>query len=102
MPYPFACIDCGTKALRTLQNGTCYWCGSTNLLREGEEMITLDDLEIIKTALEGDILRQKQSENVHHPAFKKWLIDTEKLHKKVANELITRKAKIKLLESMKF
>ncbi|WP_370222024.1 hypothetical protein [Cytobacillus sp.] len=65
-------------------------------------MITLDDLEIIKSALECDIIRQKQNEKADHPAFKKWLADTEKLHKKVSNEIITRKAKIKILEKMKF
>jgi hypothetical protein len=65
-------------------------------------MITLDDLEIIKSALEGDIIRQKQSENAEHPAFKKWLEDTIKLHKKVSNEIIARKAKIKILETYNF
>jgi hypothetical protein len=65
-------------------------------------LITLDELEIIKSALEGDIIRQKENKKADHPAFQKWLKDTEKLHKKVANELITRKAKIKFLESMKF
>jgi hypothetical protein len=45
--------------------------------------MNIRELEIMKSALEGDIIRQKNSPNAEQKEFKKWLIDTEKLLKKV-------------------
>lgn len=60
--------------------------------------MNISELEIIKAALEGDIIRQKEHENAELPQFKAWLSATEKVHKKVSNELITRKARERILE----
>jgi hypothetical protein len=64
--------------------------------------MNIKDLEIIKSALEGDIIRQKESEKAEHPAFISWLDDTEKLYKRVCNELIRQKAQVKILNQLKF
>jgi 2-keto-3-deoxy-galactonokinase len=63
--------------------------------------VTIRELEIIKAALEGDIIRQKDFERRDHPAFKEWLEDTEKLLKKVSNKLFTTKAKEQMIENMR-
>lgn len=61
----------------------------------------IHEMEIIKAALEGDIILQKKSEHADHPAFKEWLKDTEKLLKKVSIELMNRKAKQELFNKIK-
>jgi hypothetical protein len=61
-------------------------------------MLKIRELEILKSALEGDILRQKESEKMDHPAWKHWLEDSEKLLKKVSIKLIDMNAKQKILE----
>lgn len=55
-------------------------------------MVTDRELEIIKAALEGDIIRQKNHENKEHPAFKSWLEETEILLKKVNAKLYRNRA----------
>ncbi|PLR72240.1 hypothetical protein [Bacillus sp. UMB0728] len=45
--------------------------------------MTIRELEILKAALEGDIIRQKKSEKADHPEWKQWLQDSEKVLKKV-------------------
>lgn len=55
--------------------------------------MTIKELEIIKAALEGDIVRQRKSENAEHPAWKSWLEDSEKLLKKISKKLFEMKAK---------
>ncbi|MGD6876891.1 hypothetical protein [Bacillus infantis] len=45
--------------------------------------MTIRELEILKAALEGDIIRQKNSEKADHPEWKQWLQDSEKVLKKV-------------------
>lgn len=55
--------------------------------------MTIKELEIIKVALEGDIIQQKQSENRDHPDWKEWLADSERLLKKISVKLIEMKAK---------
>ncbi|MCM3109914.1 hypothetical protein [Lederbergia lenta] len=51
------------------------------------------ELEIIKAALEGDIIRQKNSDKATEPAFKAWLEDSEKVLRKVSKKIMTEKAK---------
>lgn len=58
--------------------------------------MSVKELEIIKAALEGDIIRQKESIHKDHPAFKEWLSDTEKLHKKVQRKLFDMKSRQQL------
>lgn len=72
------------------------------LLSKGRvKMYSLDELDIIKTALEGDIIRQKKEiEEIDDIRFQKWLFDTEELYKKVSNELFTRKAKKQMLRTL--
>ncbi len=55
------------------------------------------ELEIIKTALEGDIIRQKNSDKATEPAFKAWLEDSEKVLKKVNKKIMTEKTKERYL-----
>jgi hypothetical protein len=62
--------------------------------------MTIHELEIIKAALEGDIIQQKNNPNVDHPAFKEWLKDTEELLKKVSRKLYEMKAKQQLIEEL--
>ncbi|UOE58221.1 hypothetical protein [Cytobacillus oceanisediminis] len=64
--------------------------------------MNIRDLEIIKAALEGDIIRQKESENADHPAFQEWLKDTEKLLKRVSIQIIERKGRLKMLEQYRY
>lgn len=61
-------------------------------------MDTIRELEIIKTALEGDIIAQKNSDKLDHPAFRSWLEDSEKVLKKVSRKLYEMKARKKLLK----
>lgn len=63
--------------------------------------MTIRELEIMKAALEGDIIRQKECEKVNHPAFKAWLEETEKLLKKVTNKLSVEKAKRSMLDRVR-
>lgn len=51
------------------------------------------ELEILKSALEGDIGYQRNSPKKDEPAFKAWLEDSEKLLKKVSKKLFDEKAK---------
>jgi hypothetical protein len=59
------------------------------------------ELEILKAALEGDIIRQKEAENRDHPAWKHWLEDSEKLLKKVNKRLFDTKSRERLSEIAK-
>jgi len=61
-------------------------------------MDTIRELEIIKAALEGDIIAQKNNDKLDHPAFQSWLEDSEKVLKKVSRKLFEMKARKKLLE----
>jgi hypothetical protein len=63
--------------------------------------VTIRELEIIKAALEGDIIRQKEFDKRHHPAFKEWLNDSEKLLRKVSVKLFTAKAKQQMINQLK-
>lgn len=49
--------------------------------------MTIRELEILKAALEGDIIRQKESEKANHPEWRYWLRDSEKLLRKVNRRL---------------
>lgn len=60
------------------------------------------ELEILRAALEGDIINQKQSDKLDHPAFKEWLVDTEKLLRKVTMRLLNERAKKEYIEQSKF
>jgi tRNA nucleotidyltransferase/poly(A) polymerase len=60
--------------------------------------MNIRELEIIKAALEGDIIRQKQNDNADHPAFKQWLEDSEKLLKKVSRQMFEMKTRKKLFK----
>jgi hypothetical protein len=40
LTYPISCLDCGTTAKTTLFNGSCHWCGSFNLTKGVEEMLS--------------------------------------------------------------
>jgi hypothetical protein len=62
--------------------------------------MTIRELEIIKAALEVDIIYQKQSDKADHPALVEWLEDTEKLLRKVTSEISVRKAKQKLYKQI--
>lgn len=53
--------------------------------------MSIRELEIIKAALEGDIIRQKDSLSAALPEFKEWLKDSEKLLRKVTKEIWRRK-----------
>lgn len=55
--------------------------------------MTIRELEIMKAALEGDVIYQRDSINKDKPQFKEWLEDTEKLLKKVSRKLFDEKAK---------
>jgi uncharacterized lipoprotein YehR (DUF1307 family) len=59
--------------------------------------MTIRELEIMKAALEGDIIRQKESEKMDHPAWKHWLEDSEKLLKKVSMKIIEMKGKQEII-----
>lgn len=61
-------------------------------------MDTIRELEIIKAALEGDIIAQKNSEKLDNPAFQSWLEDSEKVLRKVSRKLFEMKARKKLLK----
>jgi hypothetical protein len=63
--------------------------------------VTIRELEIIKAALEGDIITQKDSIHKDHPAWKHWLEDSEKLLKKVSIKLFEMKSKEQLLSDLK-
>jgi hypothetical protein len=63
--------------------------------------MTIRELEILKAALEGDIIRQKEAENRDHPSWKNWLEDSEKLLKKVNKRLWDERAKQHLLNVAK-
>jgi hypothetical protein len=63
--------------------------------------MTIRELEILKAALEGDIIQQKKSEKINHPAWKHWLEDSEKLLKKVSRKLFDMRAKQELLNEYK-
>jgi len=62
-------------------------------------MLSIDELEIIKSALEGDILRQKKFLNElaeqggSDIRFEIWMIDSQKLLEKVTLKLMNMKAK---------
>jgi hypothetical protein len=76
----------------------------TNLYKiiKGENlMLTIRELEIIKAALEGDIIQQKDNIHKDHPAWKHWLDDSEKLLKKVSMKLAEQKAKEQLINNIK-
>lgn len=63
--------------------------------------MTIHELEIIKAALESDIIYQEKSEKANHPAFIEWLKDTEKLLKKVTIEISVRKGKEQLYKHIR-
>jgi hypothetical protein len=60
--------------------------------------MTIRELEIIKSALEGDIIRQKENEHKDHPAWKHWLEDSEKVLKKISKRLFEMKAKEQIFD----
>jgi hypothetical protein len=63
--------------------------------------VTIRELEILKAALEGDIIRQKDAENRDHPAWKHWFEDSEKLLKKVNKRLWDEKCKQLMINNLK-
>jgi hypothetical protein len=63
-------------------------------------MLTIRELEIIKAALEGDIIQQKENIHKDHPAWKHWLEDSEKLLKKVSMKLFEMKSRKQLLDEL--
>jgi hypothetical protein len=51
------------------------------------------ELEIMKAALEGDVIRQKKHiETIDNIEFQKWLVDTEQLLKTISLMLFERKS----------
>lgn len=60
--------------------------------------MTARELEILKAALQGDIIRQKESDKAEEPAFKAWLEDSEKLLKKVTRKLFEVKGRESLFK----
>lgn len=44
-----------------------------------KNMQSIRNLEIMKAALEGDLMRQRESINKDKPEFKEWLRDTQSL-----------------------
>ena len=62
-------------------------------------MTIVRELEIIKAALEGDIIRQKNHEKKHQPAFKAWLEDSERVLKKVHKKLMNERLKEHMLNN---
>ncbi|TCI99987.1 hypothetical protein [Cytobacillus praedii] len=60
--------------------------------------MSIRELEILKAALEGDILKQKESENKNHPAWIAWLEDSEKLLRKVSRKLFDMRSRKSLLK----
>ena len=61
--------------------------------------MTIRELEIIKAALEGDVIVQRNSDKIEHPAFRDWLNDSEKLLKKVSRKLFEQKARKSLIDN---
>jgi len=61
--------------------------------------MTIRELEIIKAALEGDVIAQRKSDKLEHPAFQDWLNDSEKLLKKVSRKLFEQKARKSLIDN---
>lgn len=61
-------------------------------------MLTIDEMEIIKSALEGDIARQKEylnelaEQNGSDVRFEMWLDESQQLLKKVSSKLFNMKA----------
>lgn len=64
--------------------------------------MTIRELEILRAALEGDIINQKKSDKLDHPAFKEWLKDTEILLRKVTLKLMNERAKKEIIKQSKF
>lgn len=62
----------------------------------------IKELEIIKAALEGDIIRQEKHPNKDELAFKYWLEDSRKLLKKITKELMHKKGRQKMIYDIKF
>lgn len=62
-------------------------------------MLTIDEMEILKSALEGDIARQKDyldelaEHNGSDVRFEMWLDESQRLLKKVSLKLFDMKAK---------
>lgn len=62
-------------------------------------MLTIDEMEILKSALEGDIARQKDyldelaEQNGSDVRFEMWLDESQRLLKKVSLKLFDMKAK---------
>jgi hypothetical protein len=74
---------------------------SNSLIKSKFQLLSIRELEIIKAALEGDIIQQKESIHKDHPAWKHWLEDSEKLLKKVSRKLFEMKSKEQLLNNLK-
>lgn len=60
--------------------------------------MSIRELEILVAALEGDVIRQKESDKRDEPAFKAWLEDTERLLKKVRLRLSKEKTRRTLVD----
>lgn len=60
--------------------------------------MTIDELQIIKLALENDISWQKTNQDLSKPAFKKWLDDSELLLKKITLDLSYKLARKQYIE----
>jgi len=62
-------------------------------------MLTIRELEILKTALTSDIMRQTRTikemdeKDSRLPLFEEWLMDTKRLCKKVTMKLMTEQAR---------
>lgn len=66
----------------------------------GGKLYSIEELEIIKSALEQDIIHQKKQleEVVNDIRFELWLFNTEDLYKKVTKDLAARKGRKHLIQ----
>lgn len=64
------------------------------------DMLTINEMEIIKSALEGDVIRQKEylaelaRQDNSDIRFEAWLDDSQKLLKKISIKLMNMKARV--------
>lgn len=67
-------------------------------------MLTIDEMEILKSALEGDIMRQKEyltkltEDGGSDVRFEMWLDESQRLLKKISVKLMDMKANAKLTD----
>jgi hypothetical protein len=63
--------------------------------------LRIDELQIIKSALENDISWQKENQDLNQSAFKQWLINSETVLKKINIKLSIELVKKEYIENSK-